>query len=348
MRCVRFFHDLSPRGTLFLIGDIGTAREDDLGDRTAGGISADSNFWLSVNFHALGQFIQSLGGKVLHPPSRHVHLNISTFILGHSATDFAEAGLAYDEAIGQTGPDDLAVTTRMLANQAESMNRGQLLAFLRSTAYDPDYFVRCLPLLLDSLPDVSWPGASDIRDAAQQAWEAYYPMGNTDDISDLPAGLGVLLYTIGDYAEALEFFLRSLELVGMDTRTTFNVALCLNRLGRSSEAMEWLDRTLELDPGQREGPGNARRGTRGGDSSRWALSSALASRRTAGGRRRSAASAGRRRSRCRDRATPCECGSPRPARRRPPGRFRTRPGSSGPARGSSAACPARDGRPRRR
>ena len=35
MRCVRFFHDLSPRGTLFLIGDIGTAREDDLGDRTA-------------------------------------------------------------------------------------------------------------------------------------------------------------------------------------------------------------------------------------------------------------------------------------------------------------------------
>ena len=137
----------------------------------------------------------------------------------------------------------------MLANQAESMNRGQLLAFLRSTAYDPDYFVRCLPLLLDSLPDVSWPGASDIRDAAQQAWEAYYPMGNTDDISDLPAGLGVLLYTIGDYAEALEFFLRSLELVGMDARTTFNVALCLNRLGRPTESIEWLDRTLELDPG---------------------------------------------------------------------------------------------------
>jgi len=249
MRCIRFFHELSPRGALFLIGDIGTAREDDLGDRTAGGISADSNFWLSVNFHALGQFIQALGGKVLHPPSRHVHLNISTFILGQSATDFAEAELAYDEAIGQTGPDDLAVTTRMLANQAESMNRGQLLAFLRSTACDPDYFVRCLPLLLDSLPDVSWPGAADVRDAAQQAWEAYYPMGNTDDMSDLPAGLGVLLYTIGDYAEALEFFLRSLELVGMDARTTFNVALCLNRLERPSEAIEWLDRTLELDAG---------------------------------------------------------------------------------------------------
>jgi Tfp pilus assembly protein PilF len=65
---------------------------------------------------------------------------------------------------------------------------------------------------------------------------------------DLPAGLGVLLYTLGDYAQALEYFLRSLELVGMDPRTTFNVALCLNRLDRRSEAVEWLERTLELDP----------------------------------------------------------------------------------------------------
>jgi Tfp pilus assembly protein PilF len=34
----------------------------------------------------------------------------------------------------------------------------------------------------------------------------------------------------------------------MDPRTTFNVALCLHRLDRQSEAAEWLDRTLELDP----------------------------------------------------------------------------------------------------
>jgi hypothetical protein len=248
MRCVRFFHELAHKGVLFLIGDIGTARESDLSDQTAGGMSADSNFWLSVNFHALGEYILGLGGKVLHPPVRHVMLNVSTFILGRSATDFAETTLAYDEAIGQTGPDEFFVNTRVLADQVQRMNRDQLLAFLRSTGSDPDYVARCVPLLLDSLPEASWSGAQDLRLMAEEAWEMWYPMGDDSDLSDLPSGLGVLLYTMGDYARALEYFLRSLELVRMDARTTLNVALCMNRLQRTPEAIEWLDRTLELDP----------------------------------------------------------------------------------------------------
>jgi hypothetical protein len=248
MRCVQFFRELARNGVLFVIGDIGTARESDLSEQAAGGMSADSNFWLSVNFHALGEYIQGLGGKVLHPPTRHLSLNVSTFVLGRSATNFAETTLAYDEAIGQTGPDDFFVTTRVLADQVEQMNRGQLLAFLRSTGSDPDYVVRCLPLLLDALPEVSWSGKQDVRLLAEEAWDMWYPMGDDSDLSDLPSGLGVLLYTIGDCARALEFFLQSLELVRMDPRTTFNVALCLNRLERQAEAIAWLDRTLELDP----------------------------------------------------------------------------------------------------
>jgi tetratricopeptide (TPR) repeat protein len=248
LRCLDFFHALAPRGALFLVGDIGSARERDLGEHAAGGMSVDSNFWLSVNFHALGQYVQGLGGTVLHPPSRHQSLNVSAFMLGQSAGDFGEAELAYDAAIGQAGPDDYFVITRMLSEHVESMNRGQLLSFLRSTAFDPDYVTRCLPLLLDSLPDASWPGADDVRQVALESWEMFYPMGDQSDLADLPAGLGVLLYTLGDYAQALDFFLRSLELVRMDPRTTFNVALCLNRLQRTAEAIGWLERTLELDP----------------------------------------------------------------------------------------------------
>jgi tetratricopeptide (TPR) repeat protein len=250
MRCLRFFHELATHGVLFLIGDIGTAREMDLTEQTSGGISADSNFWLSVNFHALGRYIQGLGGAVLHPPSRHAMLNVSTFILGQSSSgNFlqGETALAYDAAIGQGGPDDFSVITRMLTQHVDTMQRGQLLSLLRSTGFDPDYFVRCLPLLLDSLPEISWSGTQDIRLAADEAWEMYYPIGDASDMSDLPAGLGVLLYTIGDYQQALDYFLKSLEFVGMDPRTTFNVALCMNRLERNDEACAWLEKTLELD-----------------------------------------------------------------------------------------------------
>ncbi|MBV9581701.1 MAG: tetratricopeptide repeat protein, partial [Chloroflexi bacterium] len=254
MRCVEFFHELAPPGVLFVVGDLGTSREGDLGEQSSGGISTDSHFWLSVNFHALGEYVAGLGGTVLHPPGSPANFNVSVFMLGRPEGDFAETQLAYEAAIGQAGPDDHSITTRLLTERVESMQRGQLLTFLRSTAFDPDYVVRCLPLLLDSLPDISWSGAQDLRLAATESWEMYYPMGDDSDLSDLPAGLGVLLYTIGDYAEALEYFLRSLELVGMDARTTFNVALCLNRLERPAEAIAWLERTLELDPSHAQAP----------------------------------------------------------------------------------------------
>ncbi|MBV9577273.1 MAG: hypothetical protein JO057_01645, partial [Chloroflexi bacterium] len=68
IRCVEFFHELAPRGVLFVVGDLGTSREGDLGEQSSGGISTDSNFWLSVNFHALGEYVAGLGGTVLHPP----------------------------------------------------------------------------------------------------------------------------------------------------------------------------------------------------------------------------------------------------------------------------------------
>jgi tetratricopeptide (TPR) repeat protein len=248
LACLRHFGDLSNNRALVLLGDIGSARESDFSEYTSGGISDDGNFWLSVNFHAVGEYILQLGGSVFHPPQRHAHLNVSAFVLGSPAQTVPETALAYDEAIGQLGPDDFFVLSTVIASQLESIKRGELLAFLRSSGWDSDFFLQCLPFVLDSLQEVSWTGREDVRHAVAEIWEMYYPLGDTSDAADLPSGLGVLLYTIGDYAEAIRYFQRSLDLVAVDPRTTFNIALCLNRLGRQAEAGDWLARTLELDP----------------------------------------------------------------------------------------------------
>jgi tetratricopeptide (TPR) repeat protein len=248
IRCMRHFQALSANRALFLLADIGSARASDISEYTSGGISADSNFWLSVNFHAIGEYILQLGGGIFHPPQRHANLNISAFVLGGPSTHFSETALAYDQAISQLGPDDFFVLASVIAGHLDSLRRGELLAFLRASGWDSDFFLQCLPFLLDSLQEISWSGKEDVRRAVAEAWDAYFPIGDTSDAADLPSGFGVLLYTIGDYAEAMGYFQRSLELVGMDARTTFNIALCLNRLGRHAEAGEWIDRTLELDP----------------------------------------------------------------------------------------------------
>jgi hypothetical protein len=248
IKCMRHFQTLSDNRALFLLADIGSARESDIREYTSGGISGDSNFWLSVNFHAIGEYVLRLGGAMLHPPQRHANLNISAFMLGGVNTRFNETRLAYEQAIGQLGPDDFFVLSSVIAGHMESLRRGELLAFLRASGWDSDYFLQCLPFLLDSLQETGWSGREDLRRAVAEAWEMYFPIGDTSDAADLPSGFGVLLYTIGDYAEAMEYFQRSLELVGVDARTTFNIALCMNRSGRQAEASEWINRTLELDP----------------------------------------------------------------------------------------------------
>jgi hypothetical protein len=53
-------------------------------------------------------------------------------------------------------------------------------------------------------------------------WEQYFPIGESDEIS------------LRDFGE--------------DPRTTVNLALTQYRLGRLSDSLHWLDRTLALDP----------------------------------------------------------------------------------------------------
>jgi tetratricopeptide (TPR) repeat protein len=245
MACVRHFHELSGQRALFLVSDVGSTREGDLGTHGTGGIGKDGYFWLEVNFHALGEYVEALGGLALHPPQRHSALNVSAFILGNSPTGFGETALAYEDAIAQGGPDDFFMLTRVIAARLASMRRDDVLAFLRSTGWDSEVFVECLPFLLQSLQRASPSTRQDLYNAIAEAWDVYYPIGGG---GDLGFACGALLFRMEDYPRALDYFHRSLQLVGTDANTTFNIALCLYRLGRLAEAVEWLDRTLAFDP----------------------------------------------------------------------------------------------------
>jgi tetratricopeptide (TPR) repeat protein len=245
MDCLRNFQDLSRNRALVVVADIGSAHEGDTASRGPGGIGKDGNFWLEVNFHALGEYVRELGGQVFHPPHRHQNLNVSAFVLGQSAHGFGETALAYDDAVAQGGPDDFFLLTRFIAAQFESMPVDDLLAFLRSTGWDSSFFVDCLPHMLDKLPSASARTRANMYRAIAEAWDVYYPIGEG---RDLGFGFGALLFRMEDYALALEYFQRSLQLVGVFPQTTLNIALCLYRLGRMAETVEWLDRTLDLDP----------------------------------------------------------------------------------------------------
>ncbi len=245
MACVRFFQELAGQRGLCLIGDFGDTREDELQDHGPPGFGAGGSLWLPVNFHALGEYAVGLGGRARHPRSRHLTLNVSMLLFGSRSAPFTETQLAYDDAIDQRGPDELSMIVRALADQLPTLKLEFLLALLRTTGWDSDYFHRCVPFLIDAFPQADRRLRQELLNGLQLAWEQYYPIGETDDI---PFGIGALLYTLEQYAEALEFFELSLKHFGEDPRATLNMALTLYRMQRLPEALVWLDRTLALDP----------------------------------------------------------------------------------------------------
>jgi tetratricopeptide (TPR) repeat protein len=186
-----------------------------------------------------------LGGRARHPRNRHVTLNISMLLFGEPGVSFSETELAYEDTIDQHGPDELSMLCRALAEHLPKLKLDAVLALLRTTGWDSDYVVRCVPFLMEALPTAGERLRQELLHGIQLAWAHYYPIGEPDD---LPFGLGVLLHALEHYPEALEFFERSLQQFGEDPRTTLNVALTLYRLQRLPETVQWLDRTLALDP----------------------------------------------------------------------------------------------------
>ena len=245
LACLNFFRALGSQRALCLVGDFGDSHEDELQNHGPPGFGANGGFWLAVNFHLLGEYALRQGGYARHPRGRHLSLNISMLVFGVAPDGVSHTEPAYVDTIDLHGPDELAVMSRALAERLPDLKLDVVLALLRSIGWDPDYVSRCVPALLEELPSAPQRLRLETQLGIQQAWDQYFPIGEQDDV---PFGLGVLLYAIERYDEALTFFEHSLHDFGEDPRTTLNLAMTSYRLGRLAETLQWVDRTLELDP----------------------------------------------------------------------------------------------------
>jgi tetratricopeptide (TPR) repeat protein len=245
LACLEFFRGLGGKRALCLVGDFGDAHEDELQNHGPPGFGASGGLWLPVNFQLLGEHTRLLGGRARHPRGRHLSLNISILVYGLDRDTLSHAERAYADFVDLHGPDELAVVSRALSEQLPNLKLEVMLGLLRVTGWDPDFLSLCLTALLEVLPSAPERLRLELLGGLRQAWDHYYPIGEP---ADVPFGIGVLLYALGHYAEALEFFERSLSEFGEDPRTTLNLAMTTYRLDRREDTLRWLDRTLELDP----------------------------------------------------------------------------------------------------
>ena len=176
-------------------------------------------FSLMVNFHALGLYAQRHGGELLHGGDRHAAIDVGALVFGAGA----ETRAAYADAIARFGPGDLAVLTAGVERVADGLTVDEIVALLRLSGWDATTLHGVLGALREQAADADPATQEDLREALMEIDDRHFPIAGEPD---LPFAIGILLYELQDYEDAIAYFEASLEQHGHDPATERNIELC--------------------------------------------------------------------------------------------------------------------------
>ncbi len=245
LNCLRQLHHLSNSRMLFISADKGYSREEDLLFRGKPNLARHGNcFSMMVNYHAIGKYAEQLQGEFLTPSHRHNSIKICTCLFNPDTYPYLETHHAIEEHLIDSSPDDFFALKKGIEQHYHSLPFPQIIAYLRLSGWDYKIFLDCFPVILTHLetaPENQW---GELFSAIQHIWDNYYPIGEQ---KDLPFYLGMLLYNMEYYPEALEFLQHSRQLYGDDASTLYNMGMCYYRLRQLAQALDCINQTLELD-----------------------------------------------------------------------------------------------------
>jgi tetratricopeptide (TPR) repeat protein len=210
---------------MLLMGDKAYTTEEGLSGRPEPELSRHGSFSLMVNLHAFGWWARRHGGEMLDGGDRHTTIAVAALLLG--GDEYPETRQAYEDAIEHFGPDDLMTLTEGLEKAAPRLNAAELVAVLRVTRWDSFTLLGISDALIESIAAADVPTREDLRDALYEIYERHYPVPGE---GDLPFTLGLLLYELEDYEEALACFEASIAQHGPDAATDHNITLCRDQL----------------------------------------------------------------------------------------------------------------------
>jgi hypothetical protein len=224
IECIARLRALAGDRLLVLSADKAHSTEESLGYRDEPDISRHGgSFSLMVNFHALGWYARRHGGEALDGGDRHETIDVAAFLFGAPPGGYAETRLAYDEAVERFSPDDLFILAEGFERIGEHLSVAELVAVLRLSGWDAFTLLGVADALREHVAEADEAVQEDLRHALYEIYDRHYSVPGE---GDLPFAIGLLLYEMRDFEDALEFFEASLEQHGPDEATERNIELC--------------------------------------------------------------------------------------------------------------------------
>lgn len=233
---LRTFLELSNGRLCLMAGDQGVCTPDQVANQGEPKVSLHGTFSISVNYHAIAQFFTNKGGTALLTPFPDPQFVIMTGVLGGTAQQFQEVSSAFHSRMDWFEPCDYWKIVNCAAKEPSSLSMEHMLLLLKLGNWDPmvfnDFYPRIRQLLVDAPKEIK----IKINEIIHKMGNHVYPVGSGS--GHFLMNLGVLLYELKAYSEALVYFNQALDLMGQQPQLMQNIAACLQALKKSEKELE--------------------------------------------------------------------------------------------------------------
>lgn len=237
-QAINYFSKLSKNRLLLLAGDQGVCTEEQIQTWGEPKISKHSSFSVAVNYHAIAQYFRQQNGF-----GWLTHFSEPKFVmlcggLGGDQKSFPEAHLAFREQIDAFEPVHYWKLTNFSEETTEKLALDQLIVLIQLGNWDPIAFHSFYSVIRKKAAFASESTKSLLARVVLHVWEHFYPVDAAE--GQFVMNLGVLLFEIAHYNEALFFFKKALEMRKEDRDLLMNIAKCYRILGDHSAAVVFL------------------------------------------------------------------------------------------------------------
>jgi hypothetical protein len=229
LECLRRLRELAGDGRmLVLAADKAHSTVESLAYRSEPELSRHGgSYSLMANFYALGWWARRHGGEALDGGDRHAAVDVLALMFGAPPGGHAETRLAYADAIERFGPEDFAALAEGAERAAEQLSVAETVALLRLSGWDAFTLLGVAGALREHAADADPAVQEDLRQALYETYDRHYSVPGEED---LPFAIATVLFELGDFEDAIEFFEASLEQHGPDPATEQNIAICESQL----------------------------------------------------------------------------------------------------------------------
>ncbi len=242
--CLSRLQTLSKAGLIVITMDKGIQHLQLLNNKPKPDWITHGSFSFTVNYHAFIKYAQLSGGSSLFCKYSNFFHELGCVILPNQPMSIKNLEEAYRLYVDDYSPDDFYCTMKFSYENMGTSTFKEIIPLIRHGAYDSTLFEKSLPRVKALIPTITYGERDRVFQTINRIWDNYFDLGETD----LAFELGGIMYDLGFFMQAIDFFEYSVLKYGYSQDSYYNQALCYFQLNKDTECMALVEKCQSQFP----------------------------------------------------------------------------------------------------